>query len=196
MQDVLYFQVDGFFCHCAGFDSRQQILQIHKTSFRHFEVKSGVSSAYGGIYRSPVRHQNTFEAPKIAQDINIQPFMFGGMDTVQQIVTVHYGADIGFLYSFSESREIDFLQSTFVYVRAGMVAAPFLVVGSKVFDCSNDSFRLYSQDILFRRFTCQVRVFTEVFKVTAAQRSTIDIHARTKQDINSSCLGVLSQALP
>ena len=122
--------------------------------------------------------------------------MFGGMDTVQQIIAVHYGADIGFLYCFPKSREIDFLQSTLVYVRAGMVAAPFLVVGSKVFDCSNDSFRLYSQDILFRRFTCQVRVFTEVFKVTAAQRSTIDIHARAQQDINSSCLGVLSQALP
>ena len=193
---MLYFQVNGFFGHRARFDSGDKIVGIHETPFGHFEVKSGVSCSDSGIYRSPVRHQNTFEAPKIAQDINIQPFVFSGMDTVQEIVAVHHSTHVRFLYSLAESREINLMQSTLVYVRTRMMAAPLLVVGGKVLDGRNDSFRLHAKNILLGCLTRQVRVFTEIFKVTAAQRSAIDIHARPKQDINASCLGVLPQALP
>ena len=88
------------------------------------------------------------------------------------------------------------MQSTLVYVRTRMMAAPLLVVGGKVLDGRNDSFRLHAKNILLGCLTRQVRVFTEIFKVTAAQRSAINIYARPKQDINASCLGVLPQALP
>ena len=141
---MLYFKGEGFFGHCTGFDDGDEVIGIHETSFRHFKVKSGIGSAYGGIYGSPVRHQDTFEAPKIAQDINIQPFMLGSMNAVQEIVAVHHCTHIGFLYGLAESRKINLMQSTLVYVRTRMVAAPFLVVGGKVLDGGNHSFRLHA----------------------------------------------------
>ncbi len=151
---MLYFQIDGFFGHRTGFNGGDKVIGIHETPFGHFEVKSGVSRSDSRIYGSPVRHQNTFEAPKIAQDINIQPFMFSGMNAVQKIVAVHYGTHIRFLYGLAESRKINFMQSTLVYVRAGMMTAPFLIVGDKVLDGGNDSFRLHAQDILFGSLAC------------------------------------------
>ena len=51
------------------------------------------------------------------------------------------------------------------------MAAPLLVVGGKVLDGRNDSFRLHAKNILLGCLTRQVRVFTEIFKVTAAQRA-------------------------
>ena len=106
---MLYFKVDGFFCHRTSLDGGDKIVGVHETSFRHFKVKSRIGGADGGIYGSPVRHQDAFETPEITQNVNIKPFMFSSMDTVQKIVAVHYGAYIGFLYGFSEGGEIDFM---------------------------------------------------------------------------------------
>ena len=76
------------------------------------------------------------------------------MNAVQKIVAVNYGTHIRFLYGLAESRKINFMQSTLVYVRAGMMTAPFLIVGDKVLDGGNDSFRLHAQDILFGSLAC------------------------------------------
>ena len=70
--------------------------------------------------------------------------MFGSMDTVQKIIAVHYSTYIRFLYSFPKGRKINLVQSTFVYVRTGMMTAPFLIISCKVLDGGNNSFRLHA----------------------------------------------------
>ena len=57
--------------------------------------------------------------------------------------------------SLPESGEIDFLQGALVHVRAGMVAAPLLVVGRKVLDGGHDAFLLHADDVVLGRLAGQ-----------------------------------------
>ncbi len=100
---MLHFQIDGFFCHRTVFDSRYKIVDIHKTSFGISRSSPALAAPIAEYTEVQSDIKNTFEVPKITQDINIQPFMFGSMDTVQKIIAVHYSTYIRFLYSFPKA---------------------------------------------------------------------------------------------
>ena len=176
---MLYFKVN----RCFGYNTirycRNQNLLCHKSADRHFQIQPAIGGSHPGIYRSPVRHQNPFKSPLLTQHINVKPSVLGGMYSVERIITIHHRSYPGFLYRFTKSWEINFLQSTFVYVRACMMPAPFLVISGKMFHRSHHSLFLNAQYIFFSNFTRQIRVFTEILVITSAQGRTVDIDTRT-----------------
>ena len=56
----------------------------------------------------------------------------------------------------------------------------FLTVCGKMLDASSDISALYALDQRCGKLTCQVWVFAEIFKITAADGGTFDIYRRTK----------------
>ena len=74
------------------------------------------------------------------------------MYSVQHIITRHDCPYAGFPDSPSESRQIDFMERSFIDIRTRMVTVVFLIVTGKMFDCSHHALRLHTTDIADGRF--------------------------------------------
>ena len=165
---MLDFGVNGLFLHDTILYCRNKNLPGHEFTDGHFQIQPSISGSHTRIYRCPVGHQDTFESPLLAQYINVQPAVFGGMHPVQRIIAIHDRPYSCFLHSFSERGKINFLQRAFIHIRAGMMSAPLLVIGCKMLHRSHDSLFLHSQDIFFSCFARQIRVFTKILIVSPA----------------------------
>lgn len=66
------------------------------------------------------------------------------MNTENRIVAGHDGSDMSLFDCFPECREIYFMKCPLIHVGTCMMAAPFLIVGRKMFDGGDNAFRLYT----------------------------------------------------
>ena len=129
-----------------------QILRIHIPCARHFEVQPVVRRTGGRIGRIPVRHEDAFEAPPFAQNVDGEVAVLGHVLSVHEVVTRHHGADPGLFDRLAERREIDFMQRPLVDVRRYVVAVVFLIVAAKMLDRSHNALALHTFYIFGSRF--------------------------------------------
>ena len=74
-----------------------------------------------------------------------------------------------------------------------MVSVIFLIVHREMLDGGDDALRLNTFYIIDSSAGCEVRVFSHIFEVPAAQRASVDVHSRAEQDVHSACSRVLAQ---
>ena len=190
---MLTFQVDRTFRHHARFDERTQVAGVHKPGARHLQIESPVGGALGRIGGVPVGHEDSFEAPHPAQNIDRKLLVLGRMLAVDKVVTRHHGAHAGLLDRLAEGREINFMERTLVDIGTHLMTVPLLIVARKVFDRRHNSFGLHALDILHGGLRRQIGVLAEVLEVTAAQGRTVDIDAGSQHDMHAAGAGVLPQ---
>ena len=67
----------------------------------------------------------------------------------------------------------------------GVDSAPleFLIVGDEVFHRGDDALALNALDVRHRHSGGQIRIFTKALEVSAAVRSTLNVHARRQHHI-------------
>src|SRR5574344_374500 len=109
----------------------------------------------------------------------VQPCVFSGMHAVEQVITIHHRTHMCLFHSLAEGGPKDFMKSSFVHIGTHAITIPLFIVGSKMFDSGNNALRLHTFYILLGNLTRQVRVLTEIFKVSSAQRRAVYIHTRT-----------------
>ena len=167
---MLTFLIDRF----LGDDTRCkeffQIRRIRVSCARHFEIQTVVHRAGDRIGRVPVRHEDAFEAPLFTQNPDGQIPIFGHVLSVHEVVARHHSADLGIFDRLAERREINFMQRPLVDVRRYMVPVVFLIVAAEMFDRSHNTLALHTSYIFGSRFRCQIRIFTVILEIAAAQR--------------------------
>ncbi len=117
------------------------------------------------------------------------------MNPENRVIAVHHSPDTGFLDSLPESRKVYLVEGSLIHIRTCVVTAPFLVVGREMLDSGDHAFRLHSFNIMFRHLRGQVRILTEIFKVSAVHRCSVDVYTGSKEDSHSSGLGILSKSV-
>ena len=63
----------------------------------------------------------------------------------------------------------------------------FLIVQSEMLDGGHDALGLNTFYVVDSSAGCEVRVFSHIFEVSAAQRASVNVYSRTEQDVHSAC---------
>ena len=109
--------IDGLFCHSTCLDGCFQDTRIHELPPGHFEIQAVVRRKDTGICGCPVRHEDTFESPLIAEHVLDESLVFRHVYAVHQIVGRHHGSCFRDLYGLAECRKINLVQSSLIYIR-------------------------------------------------------------------------------
>ena len=109
LQNMADLGVDGSLSHQPVGNGPGKIFEIHKLPVGHFEVETSVRRPDRRIDGTPIRHQDAVESPLIAQYVDIQMAVLGGMDAVERIVAVHYRSGAAFPHGFAECGKINLL---------------------------------------------------------------------------------------
>jgi len=144
LKNVLYLFVYRSFGNQTLSKSLFNFFRLPKVRIRHFEIETAVCRSHSRVNRTPIAHYNSLESPFLSQQINIEVTAFGSVKSVKQIVAVHNSSHFCLFHSFTESGEINFIQSTEVNVGIYVHASPFHVVGGKMLDGGNNTFGLHA----------------------------------------------------
>ncbi len=87
--------------------------------------------------RSPIRHDDSIEAPFFFHNGVVEVAVLGHECAVHQVVGIHERADLGLLHRGFKGRQIDLAQCPFVHVGTVIHASVFHVVSGEVF-CGGD----------------------------------------------------------
>ena len=134
LQNMFHLEVDFTHLYLARSEVFAQVLFVFDFIAGHLQVEPVFHGRDAVVGRAPVRHDESVEAPLLAQHLFEQPRVFGGPGPVEQVVAAHYGTHLGILHGRLEGREIDFVQGALVDVGAHVVAVILLKVGGKVLD--------------------------------------------------------------
>ena len=191
---MFYLLIDILLSDDSSLYQRLELFRCEIDPFRALQVQSAVNSTRCRVNGCPVRYHYALEAPLASQHLVVQPRVFRRVDTPDKVVAVHDKSHTGFLDSFPECREIDFLHRPLVHVGAHAVPDVLkLVVGREMLHCSHDPLVLYAEDVFLRGFRSQIRVFAHVFVVSSAHRSPVDVHSRSQHDLHSACFRITAK---
>ena len=163
----------------------------------HDHVIAGPDGADGaghaGGRAGPVGHDDAVKAALAAQVVLEQGLVDDVVDAVHRVIARHDGTGTAVTDGAFEGTQVDLTQGPLREVARRLVALELLVVGAEVFDG-----RIVAGtgcDTLADR--CgdgprHHRVFTVIFEVAAAQRVTVDVHAR-RQPEGDTVLGHLGR---
>ena len=99
------------------------------------------------MHRVPVGHENALETPLPLQYFEVEEIVLRGVNTVNEIVGVHYCVDVGLGDGSLESGQIDFAQGALIRIGACVVPIDLLIVECVVADGSDNTQRLQALDV-------------------------------------------------
>jgi hypothetical protein len=99
---------------------------------------------------------------------------------------------VRFLHGGFKRRHVDFAHRALIDDGIHIVAVVFLVVAEVVLGGCTHALALHALDIGDSSACSQKGIFSEVLKITAAQRSPINIEARAQHEVHTAGAGVLS----
>ena len=126
----------------------------------------------------PVCDHDAGVTPFFPEDAGKQVIFFGGVVAVEQVVGGHNTPGAAFLHHDLKTLQVDLTQSPLADpgVAAGTVG--FLIVNAEMLGTSADTLGLDTLNHGSGQLTRHQGIFGVVLKVTAAQRTTVDIHSR------------------
>ena len=161
--------------------ARSPIKTVRPTT--EFHIQSVFYRLLGIVYASPVGNDYSVKAPLFLQYLFQQVLIMATMFIFILIVRSHKRPYLTLLHSRLESRQVDFMQSSVIYLYIDMIAVYLLIVESKMFHTSSHTILLHTLYIRYYHTGSQIRVFAHVLKVTSIERCTIDVYARSQQDV-------------
>ncbi len=182
---------------CGGWDftaldKRQQNLLVHEERRRHFKVQAAIRGSFAVVGGAPIRHDDAVETPFFSRNDVVQEIVLGHVGAVNQVVCVHKGTHLGFLYGGFEGGKIDLPQGALVHVGTVVHASVFLIVNCEVLRGGDDAPRLYA----FNQRNChargEVRVFAQVFEIAPVHGRAVDVHPRSQDEMDAARSSVLA----
>ena len=85
------------------------------------------------------------------------------------------------------------MQSTFIHIRRYTMTSILLIICCKMLDTCHHALTLKTDDIVCRYLSGQIRILSEILKITATKRGTVYICSRPKQYMHSTCTRILSE---
>ena len=156
------------------------------------EVVDGADLLHGLAGAGPVGHDNTVEAPFLAED-GIEKFAIGlRIRTVDAVIRGHDGPGVGFLHSNLEALEIEFAEGA--RVDPGVIghAVGFLAVAGEVLHGDAHAVGLDAAGVGGGHLAGQERILGEILEVTAAEGVAVQVHAGGQQDVGAVFLHLLA----
>ena len=91
------------------------------------------------------------------------------MHTIEEIITIHNSTYVSLLHCLAKGREIDFLQSSLINIRTGVMTTPLLIVATKMLDGCHHSPALNALYVLTGYLRSEIGILAEIFIITTAQ---------------------------
>ena len=159
IQDTFYSLIQNFFLQSAIFYGFHDQSIVCSVGTWHFQIQAGLQTLHTVIDSTPVRHNISFKAPVIAENIGKKPFILGSKSTVDLIVGAHKCIWLSLFYCSFKCRKINFAECSFICFRRIAHAVIFLIVSCKMFDGSSYMMGLYTIDKCSSDLTCKVWIF-------------------------------------
>ena len=152
---------------------------------RHHKVVAGGNLLNHIVATVPVGHNQTFEAPLVAQNGLEKSRILRCVATVDIVVRGHNCPRLRLLYCNLEVAKIDLSQGTQRQSRVVCQTVDFLAVNRKVFERCTHAVALHSVDHRGGSFARQERIFGVVLEVATAEWISHNVYAWCKQYINT-----------
>ena len=162
------------------------LLRLTVCESAHLDVQTTCSSLQGVGRATPVADEGTIPVPFLLQDAIQQFVVVAAVYPLPLVVRAHDGIDMCFIHSLLERTQIDFTQGTLRHIHIHPKAVCLLVVQHEMLQTASHTIGLCSLDVGHHDFSCQVGVFTRIFKRTSIQGGALDVHARTQHDVLAS----------
>ena len=152
---------------------------------RHQQVVARLHAPDRVHAAEPVRSDEPFEAPLVAQYGREQVGAFRGVGAVEFVVRGHDRPRLRLLYDDFERTEVHLAQCAGRDDRIVVETVGLLVVRDEVF--YRGAYALLLDAVYDRcgNFSCQQRVFREVFEIAAVQRVALQVHAGAEQYVRT-----------
>ena len=104
---------------------------------------------------------------------------------IYKIIAGHNAFRISLFYRNLKACQIYFTQSPLINDTVRCHSSCFLIIYRKMLRTCCYSILLYPTDICGCHFSCQIRIFREIFKISSAERISFHVKSRSKQNIYS-----------
>ncbi len=145
----------------------------------HFNIQSIQCGFFGIVGTSPIGYYNAIKLPILLQNLIQHPVVMTSMLTMYLVVGSHNTPRATLDYSCFESRQIDFVQSTFAELYINVSTPCFLIIQCIMLYTSSYTIFLHFLNIRNYHDTGQIRVFAHILKITSVEWSTINVHTGT-----------------
>ena len=148
------------------------------------------------VSAAPVAHHYAVEPPLFLKDIIQQVLIVAVPLALVQIVRAHDGPGAALLDGSLEGRQIYLVKGSVIDIHVCGESVRFLIVKGKMLYAGCDAIALNALDIRHHHTARKVWILAEIFKASAVQRGSVDIHSRTKQYVFFAVTCLLAYALP
>ena len=180
--------VDIRFGERACFERFVNVVVVETFAAGHFEIHICFDAFCAVVDCAPIAHDDAFKSPFVAQNVGEETLVVAQISAVETVVRAHDGGGLLGFDDMLECGHIDFAESALVNDRVNRHSYVFLVVGKIVLEGSADVFLLYAVHPRCAHTSCKEGIFGEVFKVSSAKRTSLDIYARAEDGGNAERL--------
>ena len=132
----------------------------------------------------PVRGHEAFESPFLSKDSGQYVTVFGCLYTVYDIVGAHDRIRVSFLNNDFELFQIDLAEGPLGNSGIGSLTVGFFVVAAEMLHGGPYMIALDSPHHGGSHPACDHRILGIIFKVPAAQRTSVNVDGRRKPDVD------------
>ena len=156
-------------------------------------VESVAYSLIHVVGATPIAHHHSVEFPVSFQDLVQHDGIMAVVLVLIKIVGSHDTPSLTLGNGCLESRQVDLMERTVVDNDVNLMAVVLVVVQRIVFDAGSHTIGLQSLHVGHHHARGKVRVLAHILKVTASQRSAVDIDARTKYHVLATIQSLLAK---
>ena len=162
------------------------------------QVVAGMHLTGGGqtfADTDPVGHNDTLESPVLTKNLGEQIVVTHRELTIHLVIRGHHCPGIALADGNLEATEIELTGCSLRHTFINRSTIGLLGVYGEVLGRDTCALTLYAIDIGGSNLTGEQRVFRVILEVTAAERITVQVHARTKDDVAAVFFGLVADGL-
>ncbi len=146
-------------------------------------VEAGQCRFDGAVGGAPIRDHETFEPPRLLQNVGQQITVLTGPIAIQLVVGAHHHAGLAFGNGDFEGQQVRLAHGAPPEFHIADAAAGLLVVEGVVLDVADDLVGLQALDELGHHFAGEDGIFSLVLEVAAVARFAGDVHAAAQRGV-------------
>ncbi len=177
----LFFWDDTLF-HCHFQRIRHKVF-IKIVRHRHFNIQFRSRCQLRVMNTSPVRYHYPVISPFFPQNVLQKIPALAAVFPINFVISPHDREASSPDEALVKSRKIDFPECLFIYLHIHPESLRFLIVCRKMLHTGCHIPLLYPLDKGHCQFSGEIRILTEIFKIPAAQRTSLDVNTRGQNHI-------------
>ncbi len=194
-QELIQALIQHLLRQAAVLYCRDDIMDTGIAGTGHFQMASVLHAQRMVIAAAPVGDHIAVEAPFIHQDLLQHVAVFIGIHAVDFVVAGHDGLGSALFDSDLKAGGVQLPECPLIHHGIIGHAAKLLAVCRKVLGAGGDPLALNPSDISRCHLAGQIRILGEILEVAAAERTSLDVQARSQDDIDIHGHRFLSQCL-